>query len=99
VFIEKYRPARGRGRGQDKTEFGLFLVSTARRRHGASVGSGWKRPGEQVIEEYKKGDRVKAQVLDVDVEKERISLASSSSRATLRGDAEPGLLRHQEGSS
>jgi small subunit ribosomal protein S1 len=34
----------------------------------------WKRPGEQVIEEYKKGDMVKAQVLDVDVEKERISL-------------------------
>jgi small subunit ribosomal protein S1 len=34
----------------------------------------WKRPGEQVIEEYKKGDIVKAQVLDVDVEKERISL-------------------------
>jgi small subunit ribosomal protein S1 len=34
----------------------------------------WKRPGEQVIEEYKKGDKVKAQVLDVDVDKERISL-------------------------
>ena len=34
----------------------------------------WKRPGEQVIEEYKKGDKVSAQVLDVDVEKERISL-------------------------
>src|SRR5262249_11799177 len=34
----------------------------------------WKRPGEQVIEEFKKGDHVKAQVLDVDVEKERISL-------------------------
>ncbi len=34
----------------------------------------WKRPGEQVIEEYKKGDQVKAVVLDVDVEKERISL-------------------------
>jgi small subunit ribosomal protein S1 len=34
----------------------------------------WKRPGEQVIEEYKKGDKVQAQVLDVDVEKERISL-------------------------
>src|SRR5690349_24295177 len=34
----------------------------------------WKRPGEQVIEEFKKGDQVKAQVLDVDVEKERISL-------------------------
>jgi small subunit ribosomal protein S1 len=34
----------------------------------------WQRPGEQVIEEYKKGDKVKAQVLDVDVDKERISL-------------------------
>jgi small subunit ribosomal protein S1 len=34
----------------------------------------WNRPGEQVIEEFKKGDIVKAQVLDVDVEKERISL-------------------------
>jgi small subunit ribosomal protein S1 len=34
----------------------------------------WKRPGEQVIDEYKKGDMVQAQVLDVDVEKERISL-------------------------
>jgi small subunit ribosomal protein S1 len=34
----------------------------------------WKRPGEQVIEEYKKGDKVEAKVLDVDVEKERISL-------------------------
>ena len=34
----------------------------------------WNRPGEQVIEDYKKGDIVKAKVLDVDVEKERISL-------------------------
>jgi len=34
----------------------------------------WKRPGEQVIDEYKKGDHVRAQVLDVDVDKERISL-------------------------
>ena len=34
----------------------------------------WNRPGEQVIEEYNKGDVVRAVVLDVDVEKERISL-------------------------
>jgi small subunit ribosomal protein S1 len=34
----------------------------------------WNRPGEQAIEDYKKGDMVKAVVLDVDVEKERISL-------------------------
>jgi small subunit ribosomal protein S1 len=31
-------------------------------------------PGEQAIETYNKGDMVKAVVLDVDVEKERISL-------------------------
>ena len=34
----------------------------------------WNRPGEQVIDEFRKGDMVKAIVLDVDVEKERISL-------------------------
>ncbi|MGL4241398.1 MAG: S1 RNA-binding domain-containing protein, partial [Beijerinckiaceae bacterium] len=34
----------------------------------------WNRPGEQAMEDYKKGDIVKAIVLDVDVEKERISL-------------------------
>src|SRR6202790_4086710 len=34
----------------------------------------WKRPGEQAIADYKKGDLVKVRVLDVDVEKERISL-------------------------
>ncbi|MFY8114520.1 MAG: S1 RNA-binding domain-containing protein, partial [Rhabdaerophilum sp.] len=34
----------------------------------------WNRPGEQVIDEFKKGDMVRAIVLDVDIEKERISL-------------------------
>ena len=34
----------------------------------------WQKPGEQAIADYKKGDVVKVKVLDVDVEKERISL-------------------------
>ncbi|OYX01411.1 MAG: 30S ribosomal protein S1, partial [Rhizobiales bacterium 32-66-8] len=34
----------------------------------------WNRPGEQVIDEFRKSDVIKAVVLDVDVEKERISL-------------------------
>jgi small subunit ribosomal protein S1 len=34
----------------------------------------WDKPGDQAIEGYSKGDRVRAKVLDVDVEKERISL-------------------------
>ena len=34
----------------------------------------WNKPGEQVIEDFKKGDIVRAKVLDVDIEKERIAL-------------------------
>ena len=34
----------------------------------------WQKPGEQALDEYNRGDIVKAKVLDVDVEKERISL-------------------------
>jgi small subunit ribosomal protein S1 len=57
----------------------------------------WKRPGEQVIEEYKKGDKVKAQVLDVDVEKERISLGikqlSEGGAAAATEAGAPGELK------
>ena len=34
----------------------------------------WEKPAEEAGAEYKKGDGVKAVVLDVDVDKERISL-------------------------
>ena len=34
----------------------------------------WNRQGEEAIEDYNKGDTVKVKVLEVDVEKERISL-------------------------
>ena len=34
----------------------------------------WEKVGEEAIEAYKKGDMVKVKVLDIDVEKERISL-------------------------
>jgi len=56
----------------------------------------WKRPGEQVIEEFKKGDKVTAQVLDVDVEKERISLGIkqlSEGSAATPGEAAAGELK------
>ena len=57
----------------------------------------WKRPGEQVIEEYKKGDKVNAQVLDVDVEKERISLGikqlASGGAPAASGEAAAGDLK------
>lgn len=34
----------------------------------------WNEPGDSAIKNYKKGDRIKAKILAVDVEKERISL-------------------------
>src|SRR6202045_1985161 len=89
VFVEKYPPgAVLEGEVKNKTEFGLFLglnrdvdgMDVLLGRDGEVDGMfyisdlDWKRPGEQVIEEYKKGDKVYAKVLDVDVEKERISL-------------------------
>jgi small subunit ribosomal protein S1 len=76
VFIEKYPPGSVvEGEVKNKTEFGLFLGLDGDVDGMVHLSDlDWKRPGEQVIEDYKKGDKVKAQVLDVDVEKERISL-------------------------
>jgi len=76
AFVEKYPPGSVvEGEVKNKTEFGLFLGLDGDVDGMVHLSDlDWKRPGEQVIEEYKKGDMVKAQVLDVDVEKERISL-------------------------
>jgi small subunit ribosomal protein S1 len=76
VFVEKYPPGTViEGEVKNKTEFGLFLGLDGDVDGMVHLSDlDWKRPGEQAIEEYKKGDKVQAQVLDVDVEKERISL-------------------------
>jgi small subunit ribosomal protein S1 len=76
VFVEKYPSGTViEGEVKNKTEFGLFLGLDGDVDGMVHLSDlDWKRPGEQVIEEYKKGDKVKATVLDVDVEKERISL-------------------------
>ena len=76
TFVEKYPPGSViEGDVKNKTEFGLFLGLDGDVDGMVHLSDlDWKRPGEQVIEEYKKGDKVRAQVLDVDVEKERISL-------------------------
>jgi small subunit ribosomal protein S1 len=76
VFVEKYPPGTTiEGEVKNKTEFGLFLGLDGDVDGMVHLSDlDWKRPGEQVIEEFKKGDKVSAVVLDVDVEKERISL-------------------------
>ncbi len=80
------------GEVKNKTEFGLFIGlenDVDGMVHLSDLD--WNRPGEQVIDEFKKGDIVRAQVLDVDVEKERISLGIKQ----LAGDpfAEAGELK------
>ena len=63
------------GEVKNKTEFGLFIGLEGDVDGMVHLSDlDWNRPGEQVIEEYNKGDVVKAVVLDVDVDKERISL-------------------------
>jgi small subunit ribosomal protein S1 len=63
------------GEVKNKTEFGLFIGLDGDVDGMVHLSDlDWNRPGEQVIEEFKKGDMVKAKVLDVDIEKERISL-------------------------
>jgi len=76
AFVDKYPVGSViEGEVKNKTEFGLFLGLDGEVDGMVHLSDlDWKRPGEQVIDEYKKGDHVKAVVLDVDVEKERISL-------------------------
>ena len=76
VFAEKHPVGTTvEGEVKNKTEFGLFLGLDGEVDGMVHLSDfDWNRPGEQVIEEFKKGDMVKAVVLDVDVEKERISL-------------------------
>ncbi|BAT61713.1 30S ribosomal protein S1 [Variibacter gotjawalensis] len=75
-FIDKYPIGTVvEGEVKNKTEFGLFLGLDGDVDGMVHLSDlDWKKPGEQVIDDYKKGDMVRAQVLDVDVEKERISL-------------------------
>jgi small subunit ribosomal protein S1 len=93
LFVEKYPVGTElEGEVKNKTEFGLFLGLDGDVDGMVHLSDlDWKRPGEQVIDEYKKGDKVRAQVLDVDVEKERISLGIKQ----LESDpfAEPGDLK------
>ncbi len=63
------------GEVKNTTEFGLFIGldnDIDGMVHLSDID--WNAPGEEAMARYKKGDMVKAKVLDVDVEKERISL-------------------------
>ena len=83
------------GEVKNKTEFGLFIGLDGDVDGMVHLSDlDWTRPGEQVIEEYNRGDMVKAQVLDVDIEKERISLGIKQlAKDTVGEAANSGELR------
>ncbi len=63
------------GEVKNATEFGLFIGLDSDIDGMVHLSDlDWAAPGEEAIAKYNKGDMVKAKVLDVDVEKERISL-------------------------
>ncbi len=82
------------GEVRNITEFGLFV----------NIGSdldgmvhmsdlSWEQSADDAIQQYKKGDQVKAKVLDVDVDKERISLGIKQLEADPFAGAMEGISR------
>ena len=78
------------------TEFGLFVGL------GEDIDGmvhltdlDWNKSGEEALEIYKKGDLVKAQVTDIDIEKERISLSIKALEKDPYEDTVSGLKRGQ----
>ncbi len=83
TFADKF-PVKANVEGEVKniTEFGLFIGLDGDVDGMVHLSDlDWKQPGEEAIKEYKKGQMVKAVVLDVDMEKERISLGVKQLKA------------------
>ena len=77
VFAESH-PAGSEIEGEVKniTEFGLFIGLEGDIDGMVHLSDlSWDQRGEEAIQDYRKGDVVKASVLEVDVERERISLS------------------------
>ncbi|KQT48401.1 30S ribosomal protein S1 [Devosia sp. Leaf420] len=63
------------GEVKNKTEFGLFIGLEGDVDGMVHLSDlDWQKSGEVALDDYNRGDMVSAKVLDVDVEKERISL-------------------------
>ncbi|MAO55007.1 MAG: 30S ribosomal protein S1 [Rhodospirillaceae bacterium] len=75
-FVVKF-PVGAEVEGEVKniTEFGLFIGLDGEIDGMAHLSDlSWDKSGEEALADYNKGDIVKAKVLDVDVDKERVSL-------------------------
>ncbi|MBL4639887.1 MAG: 30S ribosomal protein S1 [Kordiimonadaceae bacterium] len=95
AFAEKF-PAGTEIEGDVKniTEFGLFIGLDGDVDGMVHLSDlNWERAGDEAIADYKKGDTVKAVVLDVDMKKERISLGIKQ----LSGDPFAGVSTKKRG--
>ncbi|MCH2395571.1 30S ribosomal protein S1 [Oceanibaculum sp.] len=100
-FAAKFPPqTEVEGEVKNITEFGVFIGLPGDidgMVHFSDLD--WQRPGEEAVKDYKKGDIVKANVLEVDVEKERISLGikqlteDSFAKATSAAPAAGGVRK------
>ena len=76
------------------TEFGLFIGLDGGVDGMVHLSDlDWNKPGDEMIKEFKKGDTIKAAVLDVDSAKERISLGIKQ----LAGDPADTLAKYKKG--
>jgi small subunit ribosomal protein S1 len=95
TFTEKY-PVGAEIEGEIKniTEFGMFVGLTEEidgMVHMSDID--WHSAPEEALAGYTKGDRVKAKVLDVDVEKERVSLGIKQLESDPFEEAMDGLRK------
>ncbi|EFL89186.1 30S ribosomal protein S1 [Ahrensia sp. R2A130] len=82
------------GEVKNKTEFGLFIGLDGDVDGMVHLSDlDWSRSGEEAIEDFNKGDMVKAVVLDVDVDKERISLGIKQLDGADNAGADTGEIR------
>ena len=91
------------GEVKNITEFGLFIGLPGEIDGMVHLSDlAWGRQGDDAVQDFSRGDTVQAKVLDVDVEKERISLGikqlsedpfESATRGAARGAAGGGIRR------
>jgi small subunit ribosomal protein S1 len=96
-FLAKYpMGTEVEGEIRNITEFGLFVGLDGDIDGMAHLSDlSWDKTGEEALADYNKGDMVKAKVLDVDVEKERVSLGIKQLSADPVGGALEGVKKGQ----
>lgn len=94
------------GKIKNITEFGLFIGLTDEidgMIHLSDIS--WEKSGEEAVKDYSKGQEIEAKIIDVDVEKERISLgikqlsedSVSQALASLKkGDAVKAIVKETD---